>query len=120
MCSAMLGREAGAAPITKVAGDISFWHGRAQRLAPSAHHERIGAARARVDPHALGLQVLVDRLGAVLAPQPRVFIATEWRHETDRAIGIDPDRAGLEPLRHAKRAADVRCPDSRAEPEGHA
>src|SRR5436309_9017084 len=87
--------------------------------APSAHHERVGGRGAGVDPDALALQVLVNGLSAVLTPEARILVATERRHEADRAVGIDPDHAGLELLRNANAASDAARPDARAETELH-
>src|SRR5690606_5987278 len=60
---------------------------------------------------ALGLEIPSDRLDATLPADTGVLPAAEGHHVADRAIGIDPDRAGLDRLGDAHRPADVLGPD---------
>src|SRR3546814_14260910 len=41
-----------------------------------------------------------------------MLVSPERRHDADRPIGIDPDRAGLNFFRHAQRATYVTGPDA--------
>src|SRR3984957_1837165 len=66
----------------------------------------------RIDPHALFLQVFADRRETALAPDPGTLIAAKGRKVTYRAIGVDPDGAGLEALGHRKCGPDVLGPDA--------
>src|SRR6185437_3796798 len=92
--------------------------GIATSMAPSCpQHERILHLVARLDPHALRLEVLLDRLHPVRAPEAARLVAAEGGIERECAIGVDPHGAGLEPLRERVRAADVARPESRGEPE---
>src|ERR1700734_4055247 len=69
----------------------------------------------RIDPHALFLEVFADRGQTALSPDPGTLIAAEGRKVTYRAIGVDPDGAGLEALRHRKCGPDVLGPDASRE-----
>ena len=53
-------------------------------------------------------------------PMPLCLVAAEGRVEGDRAVQVDPHRAGLELPRHAVRARDVARPDAGREPEARA
>ena len=82
------------------------------------HDEGVAAAGAVVDPHALGLQVALDRLRAVLAAEPRGLVAAERHQEADRAVSVDPHRAGADALGHRRRTPHRLRPDAGAEPVG--
>src|SRR6478672_6036207 len=60
------------------------------------HDERILHLVAELAPHALRLQVLVNRFDAVLAADAARLVAAERRVEGQRAIGVDPDGPRLE------------------------
>ena len=52
---------------------------------------------------------------AVLAAEAAVLVAAERRHEADGAVGVDPDRAGAQPLAHLDGAADIGRPHAGGE-----
>ncbi len=84
------------------------------------HHEGVLNVVAQFAPDALGLQILVDRLDAVLPADAARLVAAERRIEGHRAVHVDPHRAGLELARDAVGAADVERPDAGGEAEGGA
>ena len=84
----------------------------------SARSERVGNRSAGVDPDALDLKVLVDRVDAVLAADARILVASEWREEADLAVGVDPEAACLDALmpsaiRIARPMSRVQTPEAR-------
>src|SRR6478609_7823779 len=81
--------------------------------ASSAPHERIGHLEIGRDPDALGVQVLLDRLGSRLAADAGFLVAAEGRREARRAVIVDPHGARLELLDHRHRAAQVARPHRR-------
>jgi len=64
------------------------------------------------DPHLLA----IDGRLSTFASDGAHLVAAERRHEADGAIGVDPDRAGPDPVGHGEGAADVRGPDARCQP----
>src|SRR5215475_869151 len=72
----------------------------------SFHDERIAAARAIVDPHALGLEITLDCLHAILPAEARSLVAAEWHQKTHGTIGIDPHSTRLDAPRHRVRTLD--------------
>gem|GEM_PF-4309389 len=60
------------------------------------HDKRVAGYRAAVDPDAFGLQIFAYSADPVFPPQAGILVAAKRRHEADRAIGIDPDRACFE------------------------
>src|ERR1700691_5932291 len=78
--------------------------------------EGIGDFADRIDPHALFLEIFADRRQAALAPDAGALVAAERREIADRAIGVDPDGASLQPLRHGEGRADVLRPYPGGEP----
>src|SRR5438093_1032464 len=88
--------------------------------AVSAQNERIGNFVPHVDPDALGLEIFLDHVHAVLTPEAGPFVSAERRHVAHRTIRIHPYRARFEPLRHCERAADVLGPHARGEAIGEA
>src|SRR6516165_1634264 len=84
----------------------------------SFHDERIAAARTVVDPDTLGLEIAVDRLGAILPTEARSLVAAERHQETHGPIGIDPHGTGLDAFRHYVRPLDRLRPHARAQPIG--
>src|SRR5262245_2955452 len=82
------------------------------------HDEGIAAAGAIVDPYALGLQVALDRLRAVLTAEARGLVAAERHGEAHGAIGVDPHGAGADALGYRGGALDRLRPDAGAEAVG--
>src|SRR5690242_1941315 len=67
---------------------------RTKSSGPSAQDERVAGGSAGVDPDALVLQVGGEGGDAVLAAEAGVLEAAEGGQVADRAVGVDPDRAG--------------------------
>src|ERR1700690_3600134 len=84
----------------------------------SAQDERIGRLSAGIDPDRFGLEIGIDRFLPAFPADAAALIAAEGRHEADGAIAVDPDRAGLDALRHAYGAPDIRGPYARRQPIG--
>src|ERR1700678_4212213 len=82
-----------------------------------ALNEGIRDLADRIDPDALFLEVFADRRETAFAPNARTLVAAEGRKEAYRPIGVDPDRAGLEPLSHGERGPDALGPHARGKPE---
>src|SRR5215475_5416108 len=56
----------------------------------SAEGEGIAGSSGELDPHGLLLEVLVDRVHAVLAAEPGMLESAEWHRGRDDAVGVDP------------------------------
>src|SRR5262249_58373297 len=82
------------------------------------HDEGVAAARAVVDPHALGLQVALHGLCPVLAPEAGGLVAAERHQEAHRAIGVHPHRAGADALGYRGGSLHRLRPDAGAEAVG--
>ena len=95
------------------AADISGDQHKDGRIVRLANHERIAGRRPRVEPYGFGLQERAGRVDAVFTADAGVLAAAKGRHETDGTIGVDPDRTGLQSLRHAEGAADNAGTDRR-------
>src|SRR5574337_1415357 len=74
---------------------------------PSALHLNI-----QIHPYALYLRVVLERVDAHLAAEPAGLVAAERRRRVVDVVGVDPDRAGLEPARREVRFLDVTRPDA--------
>src|SRR6516164_4263882 len=85
----------------------------------SSHDERICSLHAGVDPHALGLQILSDRVDAVLAPEAGVLIAAEWGHVAYSSVAVDPDHASLDFFRYPDGSTDILGPYAGAQAKPH-
>src|SRR6476661_2234687 len=70
----------------------------------------------QVEPDRLRVQVRLERLFAELLPEPRMLPTAEWDRDVEHAVGVDPHRARIEPVRNAERLAHVGCPDPRGQP----
>src|SRR5262249_31447235 len=80
------------------------------------HHEGVAAAGSIVDPHALRLQIPLDRLCAILAAEAGRLVAAEWHQEAHRPVSVHPYRAGLDTGGHHVRALQRLRPNAGAEP----
>ena len=69
------------------------------------------------DHHALGVEVVVETLGAELAADAGVVDAAPGRGRVEPVMIVDPDDAGLDGGGHAMRAADVAGADGGGQPE---
>src|SRR5438034_4703252 len=102
----------------------SRWRRRCQaswrlRQSCSAHHEWVGGGGSRVDPNALYLEIVADRIDAVLAAQAGILVAAERRQMADGTISVHPDRPSLYALGHANGTPDVAGPHARSQAEAH-
>src|SRR6185312_1663449 len=79
--------------------------------------ERILHVAAQFAPDALGLQEVLNGFRAVQPAKAAVLETAEWRVEGQRAVGVDPDRSGLQFPRHQVTAADVAGPHAGGETE---
>src|SRR5690606_30329521 len=82
---------------------------------PLAHGEGVGHIEGGRYPDAFGLEIGPDRILSVLMADAAAFMAAERRHIRYRSVGIDPDRPGLQPLRHREGAAHILRPHSGGE-----
>src|SRR4030095_9480982 len=73
--------------------------------------KRVGGLPLDIDPHALGLQVLAQRLGPTLTAEARTLVPAKRRHVAGHAVTVDPDRSGFELFRHCQRTTDAARPD---------
>src|SRR5262245_13258638 len=85
--------------------------------ASDLHDEWVLDLITELAPDTLRLQVLINRFNSVLPPDPARLVTAERRVERQRAIRVDPHRAGLEPLRHPMHASNVMRPDTRSQAE---
>src|SRR5579872_124375 len=91
-------------------------HNLASQCDPAlALNERIRDLADRIDPDALFLQIFADRRETALAPDAGTLVAAEGRKIAHRPIGVDPDRARFETLRHGEGGPDVLGPHARRE-----
>src|SRR5438067_899204 len=69
---------------------------------PSLQAERVRGTRTGVADHRLRLEVQLERLDPELAPEARLLVTAERNAREGRVRHIDPDGAGLQPLRHPR------------------
>ena len=67
------------------------------------------------DHHALGVEVVVEALGAAFAADAGIVDATPGRSRVETVVIVDPDDAGLDGGGDTVRAGDVAGSDGRGE-----
>src|SRR5262245_25875871 len=95
-------------------GTASRRHSSAHSLTASARIVRRNL-RVYVDPHRLGIGVVVHRLEAHLAPITGVADAAERRAGIDALVAVDPDHARAHRICDSVRALQIRGPQPAAE-----
>src|SRR5207248_11596619 len=70
---------------------------------------------SQAHPHRLRLRIVVQRLLAQIAPEPRELVAAKRGAGVIEVERIHPHRAGLDRAGHAVRVLRVRGPDARRE-----
>src|SRR6516165_3177119 len=74
-----------------------------------------GSSAGEVKRHGLDLRVGVECLGAQLAAQAALLVASERQPAVDPVGVVDPHAAGLNPFGHCERASIVTAPDARGQ-----
>src|SRR5436189_4396796 len=87
--------------------------------ARTSEAERVGRPRARVDDHALRLQVQLERVDTELAPESGLLVAAERNPREGRIGHVDPYGARLDLPRQPVAARGIAGPDRGHEPIGH-
>ena len=56
----------------------------------------------QIHPHALHLRVMLERMGAHLAPEATLLIAAEWSRRIVNVVSVDPDGPRLKFARNVQ------------------